>query len=123
MSSSATSAINVSFNDAEFRFALETVLAGCHRHAADIGEVVMTACRITDGDPDSWLDEWIATGRRVVGRRAGRASGPPARGAHLLCRPRQFIVMKLNSRCSILFHFECPAETQTNHHAKDSKSG
>jgi hypothetical protein len=47
MSSSATSAINVSFNDAEFRFALETVLAGCHRHAADIGEVVMTACRIT----------------------------------------------------------------------------
>jgi len=27
----------------------------------------------------------------------------------LECRPRQFIEMKLNMRCSILFHFECRA--------------
>ncbi len=65
MSSTVPSAINASFNDTDFQFALETVLAGCYRHAADIGEVVMTARRITDGDPDSWLDEWIATAGAV----------------------------------------------------------
>ena len=65
MSSTTTSAINVSFHDDDFQFGLETVLGGCYRRAADIGEVVVTARRITDGDPDSWLDEWMATAGAV----------------------------------------------------------
>ncbi len=65
MSSTTTSAIDVSFGDDDFQFGLETVLGGCYRRAADIGEVVMTARRITDGDPDSWLDEWMATAGAV----------------------------------------------------------
>jgi len=65
MSSTTTSAINVSFHDDDFQFGLETVLGGCYRWAADIGEVVVTARRITDGDPDSWLDEWMATAGAV----------------------------------------------------------
>lgn len=61
----ATSAIEVSFHDDDFQLGLENVLACCYRQAADIGEVVATARRITDGDPDSWLDEWMATAGTV----------------------------------------------------------
>ncbi|WP_214324266.1 alpha/beta hydrolase family protein [Nonomuraea sediminis] len=34
---------------------------------ADFGEVVTTAQRITEGDYDSWHDEWLATADRVAG--------------------------------------------------------
>ena len=55
------STLDIGFHDEDFQFGLETVLAGCYRRAAAIDEVVATARRITDGDPDSWLDEWMAT--------------------------------------------------------------
>ncbi|HUR05078.1 MAG TPA: dipeptidyl aminopeptidase, partial [Nonomuraea sp.] len=33
---------------------------------ADFGEVLVTAQRITEGDYDSWHDEWLATADRVA---------------------------------------------------------
>ncbi|MEX1209952.1 MAG: hypothetical protein WEA35_03645 [Candidatus Nanopelagicales bacterium] len=32
---------------------------------AEVGEVLATAQRITDGDADSWFDEWMTTAKRV----------------------------------------------------------
>jgi hypothetical protein len=51
----------VVFQDAEFQFAFERALGASYRQAADVGEVLATAGRITDGDADSWLQEWTAT--------------------------------------------------------------
>jgi hypothetical protein len=49
------------FRDAEFQLAFESTLGSSYRQAADIGEVLATTGRITDGDADSWVDEWTAT--------------------------------------------------------------
>jgi hypothetical protein len=49
------------FADAEFQFGLEIALGAAYRQASDVGESLATAGRITDGDADSWVDEWIAT--------------------------------------------------------------
>lgn len=45
---------------------------------ADFGEVVVTAQRITEGDYDSWHDEWLATADRVAAEaQAALAGGHP----------------------------------------------
>ena len=44
------------FADVDFQRRFELALGGTHRGAADAGEVLATATRITDGDPDSWLN-------------------------------------------------------------------
>jgi hypothetical protein len=49
------------FDDAEFQFGLEIALGAAYRQASDVGEALATAGRITDGDADSWVNEWIAT--------------------------------------------------------------
>jgi len=49
------------FSDDDFQFALENALGAAYRRAADVGEVLATAARIEDGDPDSWVEEWTAT--------------------------------------------------------------
>jgi len=49
------------FQDQEFQFAFERALGASYRQSADVGEVLATAARITDGDADSWLGEWTAT--------------------------------------------------------------
>ncbi|HTU84183.1 MAG TPA: prolyl oligopeptidase family serine peptidase [Solirubrobacteraceae bacterium] len=51
----------ISFQDSEFQFGFERALGASYRQAADVGEVLATAERITDGDGDSWLREWTAT--------------------------------------------------------------
>jgi len=53
------------FNDGEFQFAFERALGASYRQGADVGEVLTTAGRITDGDADSWLHEWTATAGAV----------------------------------------------------------
>jgi Prolyl oligopeptidase family len=67
----------IAFQDPEFQFAFERTLGASYRQAADVGEVLATARRITDGDADSWLNEWTATGgaawaAAVQARRSGR---------------------------------------------------
>jgi hypothetical protein len=49
------------FQDAEFQFGIELTLGAAYHQAADVGEALATADRITDGDCDSWLQEWIRT--------------------------------------------------------------
>jgi hypothetical protein len=49
------------FKDKDFQFGLEVALGCTYRQAADVGEVLATASRITDGDADSWVHEWTAT--------------------------------------------------------------
>ncbi|MBV8711305.1 MAG: hypothetical protein JOY56_05980 [Solirubrobacterales bacterium] len=49
------------FEDDDFQFGLENALGAVYRRAADVGEGLATAARITDGDPDSWVLEWTAT--------------------------------------------------------------
>jgi Prolyl oligopeptidase family len=46
------------FADDDFQFGSEVTLGACYRQGADIGEVLATAARISDGDADSWLHEW-----------------------------------------------------------------
>jgi hypothetical protein len=50
------------FTTDTFREGYEALLAAAAGGAADLGEVLETASRIEDGDPDSWLREWTATG-------------------------------------------------------------
>jgi hypothetical protein len=49
------------FDNHDFQFAFENALGAAYHGASDIGEVLATAGRITDGDADSWLAEWTAT--------------------------------------------------------------
>ena len=53
--------MNTQFADAEFQFGLEIALGAAYRQASDVGESLATADRITDGDADSWVNEWTAT--------------------------------------------------------------
>jgi hypothetical protein len=50
------------FEGGEFREAVGRVLAATYRDGANSAEVCATSDRIVDGDPDSWLREWTATG-------------------------------------------------------------
>lgn len=50
------------FTTDTFQEGLEALLSAAAAGAADLGEVLATAARIQDGDPDSWLREWTATG-------------------------------------------------------------
>ncbi len=49
------------FNDPEFAFEIRRTLSGVLTGEADLGEVLYTASRITDGDTESWYQEWYAT--------------------------------------------------------------
>ena len=49
------------FQDDEFQFGLQLALGAAYHQAADAGEALATADRITDGDCDSWVREWAAT--------------------------------------------------------------
>ncbi len=53
------------FEDKSFSSQLARNLAWTYAGAADIGEVIATAKRVTDGDIHSWYDEWLATADRV----------------------------------------------------------
>ena len=49
------------FQDESFRLGLRSALASCRHGTADLADLVATAGRIIGGDPDSWLDQWMAT--------------------------------------------------------------
>jgi hypothetical protein len=50
------------FTTDTFQEGFQTLLMAAARGAADLGEVLATAARVHDGDADSWLREWTATG-------------------------------------------------------------
>ena len=74
------------FENDDFQHGLDTVLAACRRGAADAGEALATAARITDGDADSWVREWIATagGAWAAAGAAARAGRRVSARAHHL---------------------------------------
>ena len=49
------------FETPDFRRALAPVLRAAERGAADLDDVLATTARIHDGDPDSWVLEWLGT--------------------------------------------------------------
>jgi hypothetical protein len=49
------------FDTDDFQFGLELALGATYRQGADAGEVLATAERISDGNSDSWVQEWTAT--------------------------------------------------------------
>jgi hypothetical protein len=52
--------MNVCFHDHDLQRGLETAFNCAPRNTVDHAEVLATTHRIKDGDPDSWLEEWIA---------------------------------------------------------------
>ncbi len=74
------------FDDDGMDFAVRCVLTGVRYAMAEVGEVLGTVARVTDGDAGSWVDEWLALGRRVAALGAAcEAAGhrESAWGAHL----------------------------------------
>ncbi|MGO9960536.1 MAG: hypothetical protein ACLP50_31945 [Solirubrobacteraceae bacterium] len=87
MSSTTIATISSGFRDDDFRLALETVLASCHRDAADVDEVLATVRRIAEADSDSWLREWTTTAGSVW--RAGVAAEREGYGVTALAHHRR----------------------------------
>ncbi|MEI7521174.1 MAG: CocE/NonD family hydrolase [Thermoleophilia bacterium] len=54
------------FKDEGYEFATRCAIGAVAYRLAEAGEVTSTAARITDGDPDSWFDEWVAVGDRLL---------------------------------------------------------
>jgi hypothetical protein len=53
------------FDHEDFQFGFEIAIGASYRSAADVGEVLVTAERIKDGDGDAWVREWTATAEAV----------------------------------------------------------
>ena len=53
------------FQDEGFEFLALITLGSAPYRVAEVGEVLATIDAITDADPDSWFDEWMATSARV----------------------------------------------------------
>ncbi|MGR6964637.1 alpha/beta hydrolase family protein [Geodermatophilus sp. URMC 61] len=62
------------FQDEDFDFATRNLLGGVFAGAADVGEVLTTVDRISDGRARSWVDEWTATADRLLTEDGSTAS-------------------------------------------------
>lgn len=60
--------MKVSFNDKSFAFEFVRNLGFMYYGGSDLGEMIATAERITEGDFESWFTEWDKLGRRVLAR-------------------------------------------------------
>ena len=79
------------FDDVEFDAQLGRTLIAAHARAADLGEALATAGRITAGDHDSWSDEWAATARRAhASAGAALAAGHPVTAAGAFLRASEY---------------------------------
>jgi hypothetical protein len=54
------------FDDDASNFEVQNLLGALHAGVGDAGEILSTVARITDGDDESWVDEWSATAHRVA---------------------------------------------------------
>jgi hypothetical protein len=84
------------FANEQFNFQLQFALGGVRQGCGDVGELLSTTDRITDGDFDSWVAEWTATGRRIEALAEGCASAGhsvSARAAYL--RASQYYALAL----------------------------
>lgn len=57
--------MKVIFKDNQFSFQVLRLLGGATSGASDIGEVISTANKISEGDFESWCNEWTALAKRI----------------------------------------------------------
>jgi S-formylglutathione hydrolase FrmB len=81
------------FDHDDFQFGLEIALGATYRGAADVGEVLVTAARIDDGDSDAWVREWTATADAM--RTAGEAATRPVSALAYLRRAATYYATAL----------------------------
>ncbi|WP_260600249.1 alpha/beta hydrolase family protein [Sphingomonas endolithica] len=68
--------MKVAFKDDSFAFEFVRNLGFTYYGGADIGEMMATSERITEGDFESWFTEWDKLGRRILSRAdASKADG------------------------------------------------
>lgn len=60
--------VSVRFQAGDMDFAFQWILGGTHNGGCEIGEAFYAASRMADGDPESWVNEWLALARRVEKR-------------------------------------------------------
>ena len=58
-------AMKIYFKDPQYSFQLLRVLGAAPYGGSDIGECLMTAYPIKEGDNESWYTEWFSTARRL----------------------------------------------------------
>lgn len=56
------------FADADFDYEARIVLGAAAAGIGDVGLVLATLDRITDGDPQSWFDAWTGTAADLAAR-------------------------------------------------------
>ena len=86
------------FENEQFNFELEVALGQVAYGCGDVGELLSTAGRIQDGDFDSWVSEWNATGQRIEQIAESCAAGGhavSARAAYL--RASQYYALALSA--------------------------
>jgi hypothetical protein len=54
------------FKHEDYEFLFLLTLGAAYRGGADLGECLVTASRVKDGDPESWYAEWKATADRTA---------------------------------------------------------
>lgn len=67
-------------------FETQCILGGCGYGAGEVGEILATIDRVTPGDFESWVVEWLATAERVegmAGQSAAAGNQVSARRAYL----------------------------------------
>jgi hypothetical protein len=69
------------FKNADFQFAVESLLGDVYHHAADIGEVLVTVDRIPNGDAKAWVEQWTATADRLAREADAAAAAGHTRSA------------------------------------------
>ena len=74
------------FKDPDFDAMMELALGACYHRGADVGEVLATADRIRNGDPESWFEQWGITAERI----RTRAEASAAAG-HIVSARRAFL--------------------------------
>jgi hypothetical protein len=67
------------FRNDDFQFGLEIALGLAYRRCSDVGEVLATVDRISDGDAAAWHREWTATADAA--REAGEAAAAQGRAS------------------------------------------
>jgi pimeloyl-ACP methyl ester carboxylesterase len=78
--------VKILFDDADMDAQLGRTLIAVAAEAADLGEVMATASRVTEGDYDSWFAEWSATAE-VANTLAEEA----LRGGHVVTARKAFL--------------------------------
>ena len=78
--------MKILLDDREMDAQLGRTLIAVSAEAADLGEVMATAARVTDGDYDSWFTEWSATAEA-----AQTLADDALRGGHVVTARKAFL--------------------------------